>query len=173
MEADKDAQDAMLCINSGATLDDPNRFKFEGSGYYIKSAEEMRELFKDHPDACDNTLEIAERCNVIFDDHEDGAFMPQFDCPEGWDETSLFLKKVEEGLEKRYDGNPPMEVLKAGRLRMRRHLPDAVLRLLPRRRRLHQLGEGARRDEGRARLRRGLWSPMRWASPSSIRSSTA
>ncbi|NHD45535.1 DNA polymerase III subunit alpha, partial [Lactobacillus fermentum] len=103
MEADKDAQDAMLCINSGATLDDPNRFKFEGSGYYIKSAEEMRELFKDHPDACDNTLEIAERCNVIFDDHEDGAFMPQFDCPEGWDETSLFLKKVEEGLEKRYD----------------------------------------------------------------------
>ena len=63
-------------------------------------------------DACDNTLEIAERCNVIFDDHEDGAFMPQFDCPEGWDETSLFLKKVEEGLEKRYDGNPPMEVLK-------------------------------------------------------------
>ena len=112
MEADKDAQDAMLCINSGATLDDPNRFKFEGSGYYIKSAEEMRELFKDHPDACDNTLEIAERCNVIFDDHEDGAFMPQFDCPEGWDETSLFLKKVEEGLEKRYDGNPPMEVLK-------------------------------------------------------------
>ena len=90
----------------------PDRFKFEGSGYYIKSAEEMRELFKDHPDACDNTLEIAERCNVIFDDHEDGAFMPQFDCPEGWDETSLFLKKVEEGLEKRYDGNPPMEVLK-------------------------------------------------------------
>ena len=72
----------------------------------------MRELFKDLPEACDNTLEIAERCNVMFDDHEDGAFMPQFDCPEGWDETSLFLKKVEEGLEKRYDGNPPIEVLK-------------------------------------------------------------
>lgn len=49
MEADKDAQDAMLCINSGATLDDPNRFKFEGSGYYIKSAEEMRELFRTIP----------------------------------------------------------------------------------------------------------------------------
>ena len=39
----------------------------------------------------------------MFDDHEDGAFMPQFDCPEGWDETSLFLKKVEEGLERRYN----------------------------------------------------------------------
>lgn len=109
---DAGAQDAMLCINSGSTLDEPGRFKFDGTGYYLKSAEEMRELFKDLPEACDNTLEIAERCNVMFDDHEDGAFMPQFDCPEGWDETSLFLKKVEEGLEKRYDGNPPIEVLK-------------------------------------------------------------
>lgn len=102
----------MLCINSGSTLDEPGRFKFDGTGYYLKSAEEMRELFKDIPEACDNTLEIAERCNVMFDDHEDGAFMPQFDCPEGWDETSLFLKKVEEGLERRYDGHPPIEVLK-------------------------------------------------------------
>ena len=106
------AQDAMLCINSGSTLDEPGRFKFDGTGYYIKSAEEMRELFKDLPEACDNTLEIAERCNVMFDDHEDGAFMPQFDCPEGWDETSLFLKKVEEGLERRYNGKPSLEVLR-------------------------------------------------------------
>ena len=109
---DAQAQDAMLCINSGSRLDDPDRFKFDGTGYYIKTAEEMRELFKDHPDACDNTLVIAERCSVMFDDHEDGAFMPKFPCPEGWDETSLFLKKVEEGLEKRYDGNPPLDVLK-------------------------------------------------------------
>lgn len=48
----------------------------------------------------------------MFDDHEDGAFMPQFDCPEGWDETSLFLKKVEEGLERRYNGKPSLEVLR-------------------------------------------------------------
>ena len=109
---DAGSQDAMLCINSGSTLDEPGRFKFDGTGYYLKSAEEMRELFKDIPEACDNTLEIAERCNVMFDDHEDGAFMPQFDCPEGWDETSLFLRKVEEGLEQRYDGHPPIEVLK-------------------------------------------------------------
>ena len=109
---DAGAQDAMLCINSGSTLDEPGRFKFDGTGYYIKSAEGMRELFKDLPEACDNTLEIAERCNVMFDDHEDGAFMPQFDCPEGWDETSLFLKKVEEGLERRYNGKPSLEVLR-------------------------------------------------------------
>lgn len=107
---DAEAQDAMLCINSGSRLDDPDRFKFDGSGYYLRPAEEMRELFKEFPGACDNTLEIADRCNVIFDDHEDGAFMPEFDCPEGWDEASLFLKKVEEGLERRYDNNVPLHV---------------------------------------------------------------
>ncbi|MBT1163757.1 DNA polymerase III subunit alpha [Bifidobacterium felsineum] len=109
---DAGAQDAMLCINSGSRLDDPDRFKFNGTGYYIKSAEEMYELFRDLPEACANTLTIAERCNVMFDDGEDGAFMPKFSCPDGWDETGLFLKKVEEGLERRYGGNPPLEVLK-------------------------------------------------------------
>ena len=107
---DAEAQDAMLCINSGSRLDDPDRFKFDGEGYYLRPAEEMRELFKDFPGACDNTLEIAERCNVIFDDHEDGAFMPEYPCPEGWDEASLFLKKVEEGLERRYEDGVPEEV---------------------------------------------------------------
>lgn len=111
LESDRDAQDAMLCINSGSQLDNPDRFKFDGSGYFLKTAEQMRELFKEFPDACDNTLAIAERCNVMFDDGEDGAFMPQFPCPEGWDETSLFLKQVEEGLENRYHGNVPQHVL--------------------------------------------------------------
>lgn len=104
------AQDDMLCINSGSHKDDPNRFKFDGTGYYVRSAQEMRELFKEFPEACDNTLEIAERCNVIFDDHEDGAFMPEFDCPEGWDATSLFLKKVDDGLRVRYPDGVPDEV---------------------------------------------------------------
>ncbi|MCI1832249.1 MAG: DNA polymerase III subunit alpha [Bifidobacterium sp.] len=111
-EEDRRAQDAMLCINSGSRLDDPDRFKFEGSGYYIKSAQEMRALFKETPEACDNTLEIADRCNVMFDDGEDGAFMPRFTCPPGWDETSLFLHEVEEGLERRYHDNVPERVLK-------------------------------------------------------------
>ena len=110
-EEDAGAQDAMLCINSGSHLDDPDRFKFDGEGYYMRSAQQMRELFRDLPEACDNTIEVAERCNVMFDDHEDGAFMPKFPCPEGWDETSLFLKKVEEGLERRYEGNVPAHVL--------------------------------------------------------------
>ncbi|OZG48685.1 DNA polymerase III subunit alpha [Bombiscardovia coagulans] len=107
---DAGAQDALLCINSGSHLNDPGRFKFDGSGYYVRSAQEMRELFKEFPEACDNTLEIADRCNVMFDDHEDGAFMPRFDCPEGWDETSLFLRKVNEGLQNRYPNGIPEEV---------------------------------------------------------------
>jgi DNA polymerase-3 subunit alpha len=110
--SDADAQDSLLCINSGDRLDNPDRFKFDGSGYYIKSAQEMRELFKDFPEAITNTLDIAERCNVMFDDHEDGAFMPQFACPEGWDATSLFLHDVEQGLEKRYPEGVPAEVTK-------------------------------------------------------------
>jgi DNA polymerase-3 subunit alpha len=109
---DADAQDSLLCINSGSHLDEPGRFKFDGSGYYIKSAQEMRDLFKEFPEAVTNTLEIAERCNVMFDDHEDGAFMPEFDCPEGWDATSLFLHDVEQGLEKRYPEGVPDKVMK-------------------------------------------------------------
>ncbi|RBP99175.1 DNA polymerase III subunit alpha [Bifidobacterium xylocopae] len=109
-EEDAGAQDALLCINSGSHLDEPGRFKFSGSGYYIRPAQEMRDLFKEFPEACDNTLEIADRCNVMFDDHEDGAFMPRFDCPEGWDETSLFLRKVDEGLKVRYPDGVPDEV---------------------------------------------------------------
>ncbi|WP_311375424.1 DNA polymerase III subunit alpha [Alloscardovia omnicolens] len=109
-ETDAAAQDALLCINSGSRLTDPTRFKFDGSGYYIKSAKEMYDLFKEFPEACRNTVEIAQRCNVIFDDHQDGAFMPEFECPEGWDETSLFLKHVQDGLMQRYNGNVPEEV---------------------------------------------------------------
>lgn len=108
---DRDAQDALLCINSGSKLEDPNRFKFEGEGYYLKSAQEMMELFKEFPQAVTNTVEIAERCNVIFDDNEDGAYMPEFPCPEGWDETSYFLRQVEEGLEKRYPGGIPQKII--------------------------------------------------------------
>lgn len=65
-ETDAAAQDALLCINSGSRLTDPTRFKFDGSGYYIKSAKEMYDLFKEFPEACRNTVEIAQRCNVIL-----------------------------------------------------------------------------------------------------------
>ena len=109
---DAEAQDCLLCINSGSKLSDPKRFKFDGQGYYLKSAEEMADLFPDIPSALQNTIEIADRCSVMFEDSQDGAFMPEFPCPEGWDETSLFLSEVKKGLEKRYPQGIPEEVAK-------------------------------------------------------------
>ncbi|MGB7051429.1 MAG: DNA polymerase III subunit alpha, partial [Acidimicrobiales bacterium] len=60
-------QDALLCVQTGATIDDPKRFKFEGDEHYLKTAAEMRHLFAELPEACDNTLLIAERANVEID----------------------------------------------------------------------------------------------------------
>lgn len=110
---DRDIQDAMLCINSGSTLMDPDRFKFDGDGYYLKSATEMWELFKDLPEALENTLEIAERCNVSFKTTSEGAnYMPEFPVPPGEDETSWFIREVESGLMNRYNGSIPDDVRK-------------------------------------------------------------
>src|SRR5690606_30000696 len=80
--------------------DDPNRFKFDGTGYYVKSAAEMRRVFKELPEACDNTLLIAEQCEVSFDTAAN--YMPRFPVPEGEDEISWFVKEVEAGLQRRY-----------------------------------------------------------------------
>ncbi|KFI52133.1 PHP domain-containing protein [Bifidobacterium biavatii] len=59
---DRTLQDVMLCISGGQKMSDPNRFRFDGDGYHLRSAEEMRALFADVPEACDNTLAVAERC---------------------------------------------------------------------------------------------------------------
>lgn len=93
---------ALLCVQSGSTLDDPNRFKFDGDGYYVKSAAEMRQVFREHPEACDNTLLIAERCDVSF--NTSANFMPRFPVPPGETEESWFIKEVEKGLQLRYPG---------------------------------------------------------------------
>lgn len=112
-EADAKIQDALLCINSGSTFDTPGRFKFDGSGYYLKSAREMRELFKELPEACDNTLRIADMVDVSFHTTADGAnYMPRYPVPAGEDEESWFVKEVERGLELRYPGGIPDEVRK-------------------------------------------------------------
>ena len=65
-QQDAEAHEALLCVQSGSTLADPNRFKFDGDGFYLKSAAEMRRCSRDLPEACDNTLLIAERCEVTF-----------------------------------------------------------------------------------------------------------
>ncbi|MDQ0869668.1 DNA-directed DNA polymerase III PolC [Arthrobacter sp. V1I9] len=113
-EHDAKAHEALLAIQSGSTLLEPtydnggSRFAFSGSGYYLKSPQEMRELFRDHPDACDNTLLIAERCEVSF--NTGANYMPRFPCPPGEDETSWLVKEVAKGLDYRYPGGVPDEV---------------------------------------------------------------
>lgn len=113
-EHDAKAHEALLAIQSGSTLLEPtydnggSRFAFSGSGYYLKSPREMRELFRDHPDACDNTLLIAERCEVSF--NTGANYMPRFPCPPGEDETSWLVKEVAKGLEYRYPGGVPDNV---------------------------------------------------------------
>ncbi|MFC5280542.1 DNA polymerase III subunit alpha [Arcanobacterium canis] len=110
-QEDARIQDAMLCINSGSTLMDPDRFKFDGSGYYLRSTAEMSKLFGEIPGAIDNTLWIAERCNVSFRTTDDGAnYMPAFPVPEGEDEFTWFVKEVEKGLHWRYGEHIPDDV---------------------------------------------------------------
>lgn len=103
---DAKAHAALLCVQSGSTLMDPNRFKFDADEFYLKSPEQMRHLWRELPEACDNTLLIAERCEVGFTEGE-GAYMPRFPCPEGEDETSWFIKEVERGLHVRYPAGVP------------------------------------------------------------------
>ena len=106
--ADAKSHAALLCVQSGSTLDDPNRFKFDADEFYLKSAEEMRLLFREHPEACDNTLAIAERCEVAFD--TSANYMPRYPVPTGETEQSWFVKEVEKGLHERYPAGIPDEV---------------------------------------------------------------
>lgn len=104
---DADAHDALICVASGKRLSDTNRLKFDGGGYYIKSAAEMRELWAGRfgmPEACDNTVAIAERCSVEFTEST-GGYMARADIPEGETEESWFRKEVWRGIEARYPGD--------------------------------------------------------------------
>jgi DNA polymerase-3 subunit alpha len=117
---DANAHEALLCVQSGSTLSEPpysqggKRFAFEGNGYYIKSADEMRSLWEDKhglKEACDNTLLIAERCAVEFAE-SDGGYMARADVPAGETEESWFATQVWEGIRQRY-GNEPSDEARA------------------------------------------------------------
>ena len=107
-EHDATSHAALLCVQSGSTLSDPNRFKFDADEFYLKTAAQMRHLFRDHPEACDNTLLIAERCEVKFD--TEANYMPRYPVPEGETEDTWFVKEVEKGLDYRYPDGIPQEV---------------------------------------------------------------
>lgn len=110
--ADSTIQEAMLCINSGSHLTDPDRFKFDGTDYYLRPSSEMRDLFGELPEACDNTLLLAQRCEVEFPNVKEGTFMPIFPVPAGEDEVSWFIKEVERGLKYRFPNGISEEVRK-------------------------------------------------------------
>jgi DNA polymerase III subunit alpha len=113
-QSDAAAHEVLLCVGTGKTMADPNRFKLDGTGYYLKSQAEMRSLWADKHDmraACDNTLLIAERCEVSFTEGN-GTYMPRFPVPEGETEQSWFAKEVELGLARRYPGGIPDDIRK-------------------------------------------------------------
>jgi len=93
---DAAAHAALLCVQSGSTLADPKRFKFDNDEFYLKTPAQMRELFKDIPESCDNTLLIAERCNVTLRENEN--LLPAFGVPEGETEDSWLRKESVRGL---------------------------------------------------------------------------
>jgi DNA polymerase-3 subunit alpha len=84
------SHDALLCVQTNSTIDDPNRFKFHGDEHYLKTAFEMRQLFDELPEACDNTLWIAERCNVEIEFGK--PKLPSFPLPPGFESDTDYLK---------------------------------------------------------------------------------
>ncbi|HEY3485504.1 MAG TPA: DNA polymerase III subunit alpha, partial [Ilumatobacteraceae bacterium] len=86
---DHEAHDALLCVQTGAMLSDPKRFKFDGHEHYLKTANEMRYLFREVPEACDNTLWIAERANVEIE--FGNAVLPAFPIPDGFADDAAYL----------------------------------------------------------------------------------
>jgi len=114
--ADAMAHDALLCVQTGATIDDPKRFKFDGEEHYLKSAAEMRQLFAELPEACDNTLLVAERANVEISFGL--SALPQFPLPDGYEGATYeeradrYLRDLAfEGAKERYGTPLPAQVV--------------------------------------------------------------
>ncbi len=103
---DAETQDILMCIQTGKTLDEPGRMRFETREFFVKSEEEMAALFPDHPEAIENTAKIAELCNVDF---EFGKYhLPLFRLPEGWSDGEAYFRKLcMDGFAWRYPDQPP------------------------------------------------------------------
>ncbi len=101
---DAKMQDVLLCIQTGKTVDEENRMKFETEEFYLKSEEELRQLFPNCPEAFENTAKIAERCNVEFVFNQ--YHLPSFPVPEGYTNEEYFRKLCMDGFRERYQ-NPP------------------------------------------------------------------
>ena len=102
---DARAHEVLLCVQSGKTMADPNRFRFDANDFYLKTAQEMRTLWSEFPEACDNTLRIADRCEVSFNEGAD--LMPRVDVPAGYTEQTWLREQVHAGLVRRFPGGVP------------------------------------------------------------------
>ena len=101
---DATMQDVLLCIQTGKTVDDPNRMKFQGEEFYLKSEEELRALFPGQEEAFENTCKIADRCNLEFVFNE--YHLPSFPVPEGYTNEEYFRKLCMDGFRERYPNAP-------------------------------------------------------------------
>ena len=101
---DADMQDVLLCIQTGKTVDDLNRMRFETQEFYLKSEQELRTLFPGCDEAFDNTVKIAEMCNVDFTFHE--YHLPAYPVPEGYTNEAYFRMLCEKGFAERYPNAP-------------------------------------------------------------------
>jgi DNA polymerase-3 subunit alpha len=106
------SHEVLLCVGTGKTMDDPKRFKLAGDGYFIKSPEEMRQLWDGQvPGACDNGLLIAERVQPYDDVFKHVDRMPKYPVPDGETQASWLRKEVADGVGKRFGASPSREVL--------------------------------------------------------------
>ncbi len=104
-QEDAEAHDVLLCIQTQATLSDLNRMRFETNEFYLKSAEEMAELFGEVPEALSNTVQIADRCNLELD--LGAVRLPHVEVGNGYDVTSYLRHLCEQNIEKRYGAERP------------------------------------------------------------------
>jgi len=104
------SHDALLCVQTGSLMSDPDRFKFHSDEHYLKTATEMRHLFREAPESCDNTLWIAERCNVEIEFGK--PQLPNFPLPEGFTDDAEYLEHLTfEGARKRWGDQLPDNVV--------------------------------------------------------------
>ena len=106
-KADAAAHDVLLCIQTNAKVNEPNRFKFDGQEFYLKNPQEMRTLFADHRDACDATLDIAERCTIEIE--FGNLHLPPFHPPGGETQQDYLRRLTYEGAAQRYGEHLPAE----------------------------------------------------------------
>src|SRR5256885_6047349 len=122
-EDDAHAQDVMLCIQTGKSIQETNRMKFEGTQFYVKNGDEMLRVFKDAPQLLSRTLDIAERCNLKLE--KVSSPFPHFDVPAGFTLDSYFEHVTREGFARRLEVLRPME----GKGQLKHSLADYEQRL--------------------------------------------